>query len=360
MPLINTGFDPVAFMQSKGFSANQETSPTYGFSGTFTPEIVFGHWCASAPGSDTSSSAVRNHHYHSCTNRAGHTRFGGYRKRQAHGGWGRTTPITEARRGQMNAAAWDRWCRSPMADNTKSQPNQYGMSAAIDCTIDESISQHCVDAWLATMAMWLTQSGMHAGYAMHHAVSTDRKIDVVYLVVEGKRWGLPQIYDRLAYWVAQFSAPPPPVPPTPPTQENLKMYAQAQWPGAPAKPDAYAIVKPDGGVYTFGGAPFYGSAAGHILPGQKATDLCWTPTGKGYWLISSDGGVFTFGDAPFKGSIYNALPAGAKLNAPCTNISCTPTGQGYRVSSNDGGLFCFGDAKFMGNVLTVDQAAGRA
>jgi hypothetical protein len=27
-----------------------------------------------------------------------------------------------------------------------------------------------------------------------------------------------------------------------------------------------------------------------------------TSDGKGYWLVASDGGVFTFGDAPFEGS----------------------------------------------------------
>jgi hypothetical protein len=27
-----------------------------------------------------------------------------------------------------------------------------------------------------------------------------------------------------------------------------------------------------------------------------------TPDGFGYWLVASDGGVFTFGDAPFDGS----------------------------------------------------------
>jgi hypothetical protein len=27
-----------------------------------------------------------------------------------------------------------------------------------------------------------------------------------------------------------------------------------------------------------------------------------TPTGKGYWLVGSDGGIFTFGDAQFYGS----------------------------------------------------------
>ena len=27
-----------------------------------------------------------------------------------------------------------------------------------------------------------------------------------------------------------------------------------------------------------------------------------TPDGAGYWLMASDGGIFTFGDAPFDGS----------------------------------------------------------
>jgi hypothetical protein len=30
-----------------------------------------------------------------------------------------------------------------------------------------------------------------------------------------------------------------------------------------------------------------------------------TRDGKGYWLVGSDGGIFTFGDAPFFGSLGN-------------------------------------------------------
>ena len=43
----------------------------------------------------------------------------------------------EARNGQMNASRWDYWEKSGAGDNTSSQPNQYGMSFCIDCTVDE-------------------------------------------------------------------------------------------------------------------------------------------------------------------------------------------------------------------------------
>ena len=36
-----------------------------------------------------------------------------------------------------------------------------------------------------------------------------------------------------------------------------------------------------------------------------------TPSGTGYWLVAADGGIFTFGYAPFVGSA-----AGAPLDAP--------------------------------------------
>lgn len=347
---IRTNFDPVAYLQSKGFSANQETSPTYGFSGTFTPEVWFGHWSASAPGTDTSSYAVRNRHYHSCTNRSGHTRFGGYRVRQAHGGYGRVAPMDITRNGRMNSQVAEVWIKSRAGDDS-ALPNRYGMSSCIDCTIDENVSTKAVDAWLATGAMWLAQSGLHSGYAMLHSVSTDRKIDVNYLIVDGVRWSVDRMFTRLQQLIDDFNYIKPPTP-VPPVTPKVKMYAVSQMPGS----DGYAIVKPDGGVYNFA-SPFFGSAHGHIMVGEVATDLDWTTTGKGYWVISSAGRVYAFGDAAYKGGVMDpgVLPAGAKLNGAATKIEGSPTNQGYRISCDDGGLFCFGDAKFLGNVYTADN-----
>jgi hypothetical protein len=339
---IVTNFDPVAYLKQRGFSAHQEVSPTSGYSGTFTPEVVFGHWTASAPGSDNSSLVVRQHHYASCTNRSGHTAFGGYKVRQGHGGEGRTQPMDECRRGQMTASRWKSWMDSKQADNTASQPNLYGMSFCLDCTVDESVSRKAVDAWLAVGAMWLVKSNLNIGYAMCHSVSTDRKIDINYLIVDSVRWGPTEILGRLEYWIGQFRGSP-----VPPSQGSVKMYAVANHPTS----SGYAIVKPDGGVFNFQ-SPFYGSAAGHIMAGETATDLCWTSDGKGYWVISSAGRVYTFGNAPYKGGCMDpgVLPPNSKLAGAATKIEGSKTNQGYRISCDDGGLFCFGDAPYLGHI----------
>jgi hypothetical protein len=41
-----------------------------------------------------------------------------------------------------------------------------------------------------------------------------------------------------------------------------------------------------------------------------------TPDGRGYWLQGADGGIFTFGDAPFLGSM-----GGVHLNAPMVGLA---------------------------------------
>jgi hypothetical protein len=54
-------------------------------------------------------------------------------------------------------------------------------------------------------------------------------------------------------------------------------------------------------AFSFGSAPFYGSA-GAIHLNKRIVGMATTPDGHGYWLVASDGGVFTFGDATFMGS----------------------------------------------------------
>ena len=63
----------------------------------------------------------------------------------------------------------------------------------------------------------------------------------------------------------------------------------------------YDEVARDGGVFTFGGAPYYGSMGGKVL-NRPIVGMAPTPDGRGYWLVAADGGIFAFGDAGFYGS----------------------------------------------------------
>ena len=60
-------------------------------------------------------------------------------------------------------------------------------------------------------------------------------------------------------------------------------------------------------------------------------------SGKGYWLVGADGGVFTFGDAAFFGS---AAGSGLRFIGGAVSF----TGDGYWLVDRDRRLYAFGDA----------------
>jgi SpoIID/LytB domain protein len=111
--------------------------------------------------------------------------------------------------------------------------------------------------------------------------------------------------------------------------------------------DGYWLVASDGGIFTFGNAGFFGST-GSVVLNQPIVGMAPTPTGKGYWLVASDGGIFTFGDAGFFGSTGSV-----RLNKPVVAMAPTPSGQGYWLVASDGGVFTFGDARFFGSTGSV-------
>jgi hypothetical protein len=111
--------------------------------------------------------------------------------------------------------------------------------------------------------------------------------------------------------------------------------------------DGYWVVARDGGVFTFGGARYYGST-GAIPLARPIVGVAPTPSGNGYWLVADDGGVFSFGDARFYGSL-GAQP----LAAPIAGMAATPSGNGYWLVAHDGGVFAFGDAQFHGSTGAV-------
>jgi hypothetical protein len=130
--------------------------------------------------------------------------------------------------------------------------------------------------------------------------------------------------------------------------------------GAGVSPTSYTYIEPgywmlasDGGVFSFGGAQFYGSEGGQKL-NEPIVTMADTPDHKGYWLFAADGGVFSFGDAKFYGSVPGVLQPGQKLNAPVVAAEATPDGKGYRLFAADGGVFDFGDASFVGSLPGID------
>jgi hypothetical protein len=158
----------------------------------------------------------------------------------------------------------------------------------------------------------------------------------------------------------------------------------------------YWTVAANGGVFSFGDAPFKGSAGGLRLA-APVVGMAATRSGQGYWLLGRDGGIFTFGDAPFFGSgvgedpgspavgiartgfhtspgyliahadgaVFShvagsvtraAAPIGG-LAAPVVGIAATPSEMGWYLAARDGGVFTFGDAHFSGSLGSVRLAA---
>jgi parallel beta-helix repeat protein len=115
--------------------------------------------------------------------------------------------------------------------------------------------------------------------------------------------------------------------------------------GMSSIPDSsgYWLAAKDGGVFAFGAANFYGSMGGHPL-NAPVVGIASTPDGGGYWLVASDGGIFSFGDATFSGSAGSL-----KLNQPIVGMTATADGKGYWLVASDGGVFTYGDAKFFGS-----------
>jgi hypothetical protein len=114
----------------------------------------------------------------------------------------------------------------------------------------------------------------------------------------------------------------------------------------------YWLVASDGGVFSFGNAEFYGSAAPLRL-NRPIVGMAATPDAKGYWLVAADGGIFTYGDATFYGSMGNT-----HLNEPIVGMAATPDGGGYWLVGADGGVFSFGDAVYFGNSLGAVPTTG--
>ncbi len=123
----------------------------------------------------------------------------------------------------------------------------------------------------------------------------------------------------------------------------------------------YWAVSSDGGVFSYGDAPFHGSLPGlGVTPAAPVVGIAADPATGGYWLASADGGVYAF-DAPFHGSLpsLGVTPAAPVVGiAAAPGTAADPSAGGYWLAGADGGVYAF-DAPFHGSLpgLGVTPAA---
>jgi hypothetical protein len=117
--------------------------------------------------------------------------------------------------------------------------------------------------------------------------------------------------------------------------------------GMAVTPDGggYWLVAADGGIFSFGDAPFYGST-GSIHLNKPIVGMTANPAG-GYWFTASDGGVFAFG-APFYGSLGSVPQA-----HPIVAITSSGDGGGYWFTNSNGAVSAYGDATYWGSAPQV-------
>jgi hypothetical protein len=141
-----------------------------------------------------------------------------------------------------------------------------------------------------------------------------------------------------------FFFPPAPAPAsTISTYQAIPALAGITFPFGPSG-RSYWEAASDGGIFSFGGAGYFGSMGGTPL-NKPVVGMASTPDGQGYWEVASDGGIFSFGDAGYFGSM-----GGTPLNKPVVGMASTPDGQGYWLVASDGGVFNFGDAGYSGSM----------
>jgi hypothetical protein len=125
---------------------------------------------------------------------------------------------------------------------------------------------------------------------------------------------------------------------------NIRLNAPVVGAAMARSTGGYWEVASDGGIFAFGQAGFHGSMGGRPL-NSPIVAMATTPDGQGYWEVASDGGIFAFGDAGYYGSM-----GGRSLRAPIVGISPSTNGDGYRLVASDGGVFAFGYAPFLGSM----------
>ena len=140
-------------------------------------------------------------------------------------------------------------------------------------------------------------------------------------------------------------------PPAPPASTN----PSSAWPPPPPA-HGYWLVAADGGIFTFGDAGFYGSAAGQALV-QPVVGIAAPPGGGGYWLVEGQRASNAASDV-FSEALTAAL--GARAGVVSASVLDLTTGDSYQYRPGQLGITAsIVKVEILGTLLSEAQAEGR-
>ena len=91
-------------------------------------------------------------------------------------------------------------------------------------------------------------------------------------------------------------------------------------------------------------------STGSLRLNRPIVGMATTWQGHGYWMVGNDGGMFNFGDAHFYGSAANS-------HATIVGMAPTVSSHGYYLAGTNGQVFPYGDAHYWGSVASASLTA---
>ena len=76
--------------------------------------------------------------------------------------------------------------------------------------------------------------------------------------------------------------------------------------------------------------------------------LASTPSGNGYWILHPDGSVWSFGDAQYYGGCNPGASAPMPAGETAITITSHPGGEGYWIFTSGHHVYAFGAAAYHG------------
>ena len=83
-------------------------------------------------------------------------------------------------------------------------------------------------------------------------------------------------------------------------------------------------------------------------PSNEETMIASTPSGNGYWICEPNGAVYTYGDAQYYGGCNPGASSPMPTGHIATGFTPHPSGKGYWIVTNYFEVYSFGAAQYHG------------